>query len=556
VSPSGEDHFEGSVQAPGPAVESSSPTDKREEVKFYVDAEDDAELPERHFRADCPVLLSRPVEERDSSDRRPTRRCAAGCWAQYERRRARTNPRGRAVSFAREAILEPIERQRWLFALLVATVLTIAAFAFLHRARLYQSEATVSVYPRKGVPLFSGYQDYSSVVLGTYAQLLRSRNFLAEISHDLSSRPSPDSIKGSVNVTPVSGTTVLNLTAHASSASLASELAEVSASHLSTAIDRSPQFQASITQTATPSKRPLGPSRIVVIFGSVVGAVLLGVVAVVVRNRVSGFLRGPNEVAAAAAAPVWGAIPDSAALRENEFLMVERESTMDVARAFASLSSTLVSVDNPSDLRVVAVAGLNGDAEVVAAVAANIGWALSDLGEQATLVDLNVVHPSLHRLLATDISAGVAELGLDPDDDASPNPLPTHYDRLKVIPAGGAALGAAGRRRAMARVLRWANSRRESEWCILSMGRLDDDGTASLLPNQVDAVALVVSAWSREAMVADICSRVRALGISGLGVVVTAVPGRFARSWNVGIVDPPTLPTQPIVSEEGYRAEV
>jgi Mrp family chromosome partitioning ATPase len=204
---------------------------------------------------------------------------------------------------------------------------------------------------------------------------------------------------------------------------------------------------------------------------------------------------------------------------------------------------------------VVAVAGLNGDAEVVAAVAANLGWALSDLGEPATLVDLNVVHPRLHRLFATDISEGFSELGLDPDDDASPNPFPTHYDGLKVIPAGGAAVGTAGRRRALTRVVRWARSRRQSEWCILSMGRLDEDGTGLLVPHQVDAVALVVSARSREAAVADTCARVRALGVNRVGIVVTAVPGRVARSWNVGIVGPPTLPTRAALSEEGYRAE-
>jgi hypothetical protein len=87
------------------------------------------------------------------------------------------------------------------------------------------------------------------------------------------------------------------------------------------------------------------------------------------------------------------------------------------------------------------------------------------------------------------------------------------------------------------------------------MGRLDQSGTASLLPHHVDAVALVVSARSREAAVADVSARVRALGVTRVGLVVTAVPGRVARSWNVGIVDPPTLATQAAISEEGYRSE-
>jgi capsular polysaccharide biosynthesis protein len=525
-------------------------------MNVYVDAEDDAVLPERHFRADCPALLGRPVEQRDAADRRPTRRCPAGCWAQYERGRNRDIGATGLTSF-RAAIVQPVARQRWFFAVVVVALLAIALIAVSQQNRLYQSHATVSVYPRKGVPLFSGYQDYSSVVLGTYVQLLQSRNFLSDITGDLSSHPSPDSIKGDVTVAPVSNTTVLNLTAHASSASFASELAEVSAKHLSAAIDRSPQFQAFITQTATPSRRPLGPSRLWLIVGSVLGALLLGFVAVLVRDRISGFLRGPNEVAAAVGVPVWGAIPDAAALRSREVLMGEREDTMEVAGAFESLASNLLSVDNPSDLRVVAVAGLDGDASSVAAVAANLGWALSDLGESTTVVDVNVIQPRLHTLLGTDIGDGFSELGLDPDDDATPAPLPTHYDGLMVVPAGAAAVGAAGRRRALARTLRWQRER-STGWCILCMGRLDEDGTASLLSQRVDALALVVSASrGREAVLADMCRRVRALGVSRVGLVITAVPAKVARSWSVGFVDPPpTLAAaQPALSDDGFRAD-
>jgi capsular polysaccharide biosynthesis protein/Mrp family chromosome partitioning ATPase len=526
-------------------------------MKVYVDAEDDAALPERHFRADCPALLGRPVEERDSGDARPTRRCQAGCWARYQRGHGTSGAGLTGSTAVRDAIVRPVKRQKWFFAGVVAVLLLIALFAVFQRNRLYQSQATVSVYPRKGVPLFSGYQDYSSVVLGTYAQLLQSRNFLAGISHDLSSHPSPDSIKGHVNVAPVSGTTVLNLTAHASSAAFASELAEVSAKHLGTAIDRSPQFQAFITQTATPSRRALGPSRLWLIVGSIAGALLLGFVAVVVRDRVSGFLRGPNEVAAAVGAPVWGAIPDAPALGRRDVLMAEREDTMEVAGAFESLASNLLSVDNPSDLRVVAVAGLDGDARAVAAVAANLGWALSELGETATLVDVNVVQPRMHTLLGTDIGEGFSELGLAPDDDAAPTPIATHYDGLTVIPAGAAAVGAAGRRRALARILGWQRER-SAGWCILCMGRLDADGAASLLSQRIDALTLVVSASrSREAVVADMCTRVRALGVGRVGLVVTAVPGRVARSWSVGFVDPPPMLTapQPALSDDGFRAD-
>lgn len=525
-------------------------------MKVYVDAEDDAALPERHFRADCPAVLGRPVEERDSADPRPTRRCGAGCWAQYERDRRRRGVGAPGVSSVRDAIVQPVVRQKWFFAGVVAVLLALALFAVSQRNHLYQSRATVSVYPRKGVPLFSGYQDYSSVVLGTYAQLLQSRNFLAGISQDLPSHPPPDSIKGRVTVAPVANTTVLNLTAHASSASFASELAEVSARHLSDAISRSPQFEAFITQTATPSRRPLGPSSAGLIAGSVLAALLLGLVAVVVRDRISGFLRGPNEVAAAVGAPVWGAIPDAAALQRRDVLMAEGEDTMAVAGAFESLASNLLSVDNPSDLRVVAVAGLDGDARAVAGVAANLGWALSDLGEPTTLVDVNVVQPRLHTLLETDIWEGFSELGLDPDDDATPTPLTTNYDGLTVIPAGAAAVGAAGRRRALARVLRWQGGR-AARWCILCLGRLDDDGTASLLSQRVDGLALVVSAsHTREAVVADMCARVRALGVARVGLVVTDVPGRVARSWNVGFVDPPpVLAAQTALSDDGLRAD-
>jgi capsular polysaccharide biosynthesis protein/Mrp family chromosome partitioning ATPase len=525
-------------------------------MKVYVDAEDDAALPERHFLRDCPALLGRPVEERSSDDPRPTRRCAAGCWAQYQRGRRNDHAGVTGWSSAGDAVVRPLMRQKWFFAGIVAVLLVIALVAVFHRSRLYQSQATVSVYPRKGVPLFSGYQDYSSVVLGTYAQLLQSRNFLAGISHDLSSHPSPDSLKGRVNVAPVSGTTVLNLTAHASSASFASELAEVSAKRLSAAIDRSPQFQAFITQTATPSQRPLGPGRVWLIVGSVAAAVVLGFVAVLVRDRVSGFLRGPNEVAAAVGAPVWGAIPGGSALGSRDVLMSEREGTMEVAAAFESLASNLLSLDDPSDLRVVAVAGLDGDARAVAAVAANLGWALSDLGESTTLVDVNLIQPRLHTLLGTDVGEGFSELGLTPDDDTTPTPLATPYDGLTLIPAGATAVGAAGRRRALARILRWQRER-PGGWCILCMGRLDADGTASLLSQRVDALALVVSASrSRERAVADMCARVRALGVARVGLVVTAVPARVARSWSVGFVDPPLLAVpQPALPDDGFRAD-
>src|SRR5436305_2740514 len=148
-------------------------------MKVYVDADDDAPVPERHFRADCPALLGLRAEARDAADQRPTRRCEAGCWEQYEgRRRAASVTEGSSI---RDAIVQPLMRHKWFFAGVVAVLLLVALIAVFQRNRLYQSQATVSVYPRKGVPLFSGYQDYSSVVLGTYAELLQSRNFLAGI---------------------------------------------------------------------------------------------------------------------------------------------------------------------------------------------------------------------------------------------------------------------------------------------------------------------------------------------------------------------------------------
>ena len=52
-------------------------------------------------------------------------------------------------------------------------------------------------------------------------------------------------------------------------------------------------------------------------------------------------------------------------------------------------------------------------------------------------------------------------------------------------------------------------------------------------------------------------ARVHALGVARVGLVVTAVPGRMARSWNVGFVDAPSVldPAQPALSDDGLRTE-
>lgn len=170
-----------------------------------------------------------------------------------------------------------------------------------------------------------------------------------------------------------------------------------------------------------------------------VGGVVLGAFAVLGLEFLDKRIRGPEQLQACLSWPLLGTIPR---LRRRELvaaggrLRLSAEPWSPVAEAFRGLRAGLLArKDSPKSLVVTSAQ----EGEGKSTIAANLAIACARAGERVLLIDLDLRHPALDRLLEAHFSAGLLDVlqGTRRSEEAI---VPTGLPNLFLLAAGEQAM--------------------------------------------------------------------------------------------------------------------
>jgi capsular exopolysaccharide synthesis family protein len=266
----------------------------------------------------------------------------------------------------------------------------------------YQGTAKLLVVaktdPNNGIT--SAYEGalLSQQLLKSFAQILESRA-IAEAALQLDPQPlTPGQLQANIHAEPVIETLLIELSVVDTDPIRAKRLTNTVARAF---IRTVPRLQAGSTLRVTlvePALAPTEPirprTRLNVAFGLVIG-ILIGIALAFLLDFLDRSIKTPEELEAAAGAPVVGTIPPFKATKQP--IPVAEQPRTAAAEAFRKLRTNFafLGVDKQSICCVVTSPD-SGDGK--STVIANLAIALAQAGQRVVLVDADLRKPTLHKI--------------------------------------------------------------------------------------------------------------------------------------------------------------
>jgi tyrosine-protein kinase len=322
-------------------------------------------------------------------------------------------------------------RHGWLIA--GATLLCAAAalMASLATIPVYQGTAKLLVVAKTepGGGTASAYEGalLSQQLVKSFAQILESRA-TAETALRLDPQPfTARQLQEKIRAEPITETLLIELKVDDTDPARARRLTNSVARAFIQTVPRlqsgGSALRVSLVEPALTPSQPVRPrTKLNVALGLVLG-LMLGVGLAFLREFLDRSVKNPEELEAAAGAPVVGTIPPFRAAKQP--IPVAAEPRTPAAEAFRKLRTNFafLGVDRESLCCVVtSPAAAEGKSTVVA----NLAIALVQAGQRVVLVDADLRKPRLHRLFGLPQRVGTTTVLLDQVDvlDALQRPDP------------------------------------------------------------------------------------------------------------------------------------
>lgn len=320
-------------------------------------------------------------------------------------------------------------KRRWLvlFVFVLTTALS-AALAFTQPKR-FESTTTLALTPNLGDN--QGYlsPDALASTLGTYAETAKS-----QVNLDRAQRLRGGPLPGSVETSIEQGTGILRVTSRARSPQAAAETAQAAALAFAGSIPRDELVVARIIDPARSEPTPIQPRPpLITAVGAFVGlfaAVLLAFALEHFRRRLST----AADVAEFTDAPVIGRLPRQRALQRGDSRIVWGSPKMaGLQEAFRGLRTNLEFLADTSREPVLLVTSPHAG-QGKSTVVANLGIGLAQLGIKTVIVDGDLRRPQQDRIFEVSNEVGLSNLMARPR--STPEPVPTVYENLSLLPSG------------------------------------------------------------------------------------------------------------------------
>lgn len=288
--------------------------------------------------------------------------------------------------------------------IVVAAVLCPAIALFWAQATTptYQGTAKLLVVaktdPRGGVS--SAYEGalLSQQLVKSFAQILESRA-TAEVALQLDPQPlTPSQLQGKVHAEPVIDTLLIDLSVEDTDPTRAKRLTNTVARAFIRTLPKlqtGSALRVSLVEPALAPTEPVRPrTKLNIALGLVLG-LMIGSGLAFLLEFLDRSVKTPEELEAAAGAPVVGTIPPFRAVKQP--IPVAEQPRTAAAEAFRKLRTNFafLGVDRESICCVV-TSPASGDGK--STVIANLGIALAQAGQRVALVDADLRKPTLHKI--------------------------------------------------------------------------------------------------------------------------------------------------------------
>jgi receptor protein-tyrosine kinase len=375
--------------------------------------------------------------------------------------------------------------------------------------------------------VYQGSQ-FSQQRVSSYAELLTGEELASRVIDRLNLDTTPELLARRISATPIPNTVLLDVAVTDESPARARDVA--------TAVGT--EFTSMVATLETPPGSQLSPVKVTVVkrpelptspsvpsaardlaLGLVIG-LLLGTAVCIARVRLDRSVRGDEDAALLAGAPVIATILRDDALAKQH--VIDRAVGNRTAEAFRQLRSNLqfLNVEQPPKA-IMVTSALPSEGKTTVAV--NLALVLADAGRRVTIVEADLRRPKVTRYLGLVGGVGVTNIlaGSAAVDDVAQ----TYRNGLTVIAAGPkppnpGELLSSSNMAALIEELKAVN-----DYVIVDSPPLLPVADSTALATYVDGVLLSVHLGStRKEQVAQAAATLARVGATTLGVILNLVP--------------------------------
>jgi len=428
------------------------------------------------------------------------------------------NSGGSQDAITPQRVASVLWRRKLVCSIVAAAVILGGAGYVLARPKAYQSTASVALLPvSTNAGILPNYPNLLASLIPTYVQLVSSPALLNRVAATLPFTVSAAQLANEVHAESLSNAAVINIVAQTGNAARSQQIAaRTMAVFLDDLQGNGVVIPSVYGQPVVPVKT--APPSVKLLLGAIVAlAIVLGLGAGLLWDRLSGKPDGARKLAGQARPPVLGVMPRLAEQRDASTILAAEYGSV-LRRKRDSLRTNFMYSTAGRKVRSVTVTSLR-PGEGKTTVAVHLAVSLAELGMSVVLVDGAVNDPALHEVFGIENGKGLTSTVLS---DADPASLPTAIPSVKglqVVTSGPRLPKRGQARHCWERLPEFFSL---ADLVIVDGPALQGGTAADTLTRTTDAVLLVVSsdgAWP-EAVVSDL----RMLGkhkTTVLGTVLT-----------------------------------
>lgn len=314
-------------------------------------------------------------------------------------------------------------KSRWLvicLCVLIGLAAAVLNIARTPKAYVASSQVFVTASLVKDASgLFSANQFAQSRVQ-TYVAVVASPLIVHGVNQELGLNMSDRQLTGKITADAPLNKTLVNIHVRDGSASRAAEIANAVASRFISVVKdietntaatpgvaSASVLKLTVIHPATVPSAPIAPQKRFFLLVGFFGGLVVGLFLVVVREWMNNRLRSPLDIEAVSTLPLLGVIPNDRRAKSKPNAFVDHASPR--SEAFRVLRTNIEFVGIGGGPKVIAVTSPVGH-EGKTAVALNLAVSLSEAGFSVALVETDLRHPILARLLLVNGDVGLTSL--------------------------------------------------------------------------------------------------------------------------------------------------
>ncbi len=416
------------------------------------------------------------------------------------------------------AALEALQRG-WRVLLLVAIPLMLGVGAYAEGLPdEFTSTAVVSFAPRTGEGVGA---DVVRIVLPKYQVFAESDGPVPRAARALGV-PEAE-IERQLTVSIPTDTSNVEITMTGKDAVLARKAANAIARDVVDFAENDSLLEAELVATARPNDSPSGPPRRLIEIAGAMAAVLVGVGAMLLRDRLRPIVRTANDVASGSGLRLLGAVPVSSALSVSpQQALVDPVVGSAVRNLRTQLDRALRrDTDEWARGRTLAVTS-SVEGEGKTAVATLVALASARLEQRVLLIDGDLPRPNVGLTLGMNPSIGLAHALRSGTADFSPYVQVDVAPNLSVIPTSTDREAGDLAARGLGHLFEWATE--TYDVVVVDSPPLFGNDIGPTIATIADAVMLVVRRGTNLRTVEESVAMLRSLEAEIVGVVANGTP--------------------------------